>query len=942
MNKCINKKNMLKLLSVVLIIALLIAYFFMPKDKKVSNKIDLNAYLNDFIYSVSSKSYDTYISENAKVLGIDEEQTVLLNAEIKKGTEQSFVVNTNGGFAEFVLKYKIRSENNEDAVCRIKINGEQPFQEAASITLKRHWLTIEPENDNNGNQFSPELEQFDEWCESPLTDSSGYHNDPLRFALNAGENTISIYSEKNDLIIESLSLIKTKEIADYKTVSSNYSLKNNSVKTLTLEAEKPYLRTDTSIKEICDRSSAVTIPTFNGKQVWNAIGNNGWSRVGQGITWKATVKKAGYYKIAFRYLQNFNSGSVSYRKLLIDGEVPFKEATAIEFPFSQKWSTKEFSDEEGKAYLIYLDKGEHEIALEVTMGEMTTLLNVAQKSLYQLNTIYRKIIMLTGSSPDLYRDYQIAKKLPDVIEVMEEQSETLQSISDWLYLQSGKKGASSSVIDKIIWQLGEFVDEPESIPAELSTFQSNITSLSSWIQSATSQPLTLDCIQLCDLNSSTRKSDANFFANLFFELKQLIASYADDYGVVGNTYDGSEKSIDVWIPTGRDQYQILKSHIDNNFVPKYDINVNLKLVAGGLLQALAANTEPDIYMFGGTTEPMDYAARGVVYNLENFDDFDEVANRFSHQALVPFKYDGGTYAIPNTQSFAVMFTRDDLLAEMELEVPKTWDDVFNMLTILQQNKMEFAFPIPSSGSVTSYALMLFQYQENLYNENGKTVAINTPEAIQAFNDWIKLYRDYSSLMAYDFVNRFRTGDMPIGIVDFGTYNTLQLSAPEIKGLWSMHPVPGTLQADGTVKHISVSSSDSCLITKNTEYPKESWEFLKWWTSDEEQYAYATAIEDLLGASARFNTANIKAFERLSWSADTLDILQQQRKTALGIEQVPGGYFLSRHIDNIFRAVINKDDDIFEVVTEYTATINAEIYRKRLEFGLEGEVGESLS
>ncbi len=110
--------------------------------------------------------------------------------------------------------------------------------------------------------------------------------------------------------------------------------------------------------------------------------------------------------------------------------------------------------------------------------------------------------------------------------------------------------------------------------------------------------------------------------------------------------------------------------------------------------------------------------------------------------------------------------------------------------------------------------------------------------------------------------------------------------------------------------------------------------LKWFTDEEEQYDYAMAIENLQGASARFSTANVAAFNQLSFKKSTLQQINVQRDKAVGVQQVPGGYFLSRHIDNIYRAVMNDGDDVRQTVLEYTDVINAELTRKRKEFGLE--------
>ena len=47
-------------------------------------------------------------------------------------------------------------------------------------------------------------------------------------------------------------------------------------------------------------------------------------------------------------------------------------------------------------------------------------------------------------------------------------------------------------------------------------------------------------------------------------------------------------------------------------------------------------------------------------------------------------------------------------------------------------------------------------------------------------------------MEYNFINRFRMGEMPLGIANYGEYNTLSVFAPELRGEWGMAPVPGGL------------------------------------------------------------------------------------------------------------------------------------------------------
>ena len=58
--------------------------------------------------------------------------------------------------------------------------------------------------------------------------------------------------------------------------------------------------------------------------------------------------------------------------------------------------------------------------------------------------------------------------------------------------------------------------------------------------------------------------------------------------------------------------------------------------------------------------------RGAVRNLAEHEDFEEVAERFYSSAMVQFTYQDGVYALPETQTFQVMFYRKDIMEELGL------------------------------------------------------------------------------------------------------------------------------------------------------------------------------------------------------------------------------------------------------------------------------------
>ncbi len=185
----------------------------------------------------------------------------------------------------------------------------------------------------------------------------------------------------------------------------------------------------------------------------------------------------------------------------------------------------------------------------------------------------------------------------------------------------------------------------------------------------------------------------------------------------------------------------------------------------------------------------------------------------------------------------------------------------------------------------------------------------------------------------DFPNRFRVGEMPIGIADYTTYNMLTVLAPEIKGLWDFTVVPGTKANDDTINHEVASHTTAVMMLENASDKKSSWEFMKWWTDKETQIAFGREMEGLMGEAARYPTANIEALKELPWPVDDYNNLESQWKWVRGIPQVPGGYFTGRHLDNAFRKVVNANENPREALSDYILYMNDEIEMKRDEFNL---------
>ena len=198
------------------------------------------------------------------------------------------------------------------------------------------------------------------------------------------------------------------------------------------------------------------------------------------------VPEDGYYNITVKARQNYNRGFVSNRSVYIDGEIPFAELDAVAFKYNSKWDSITLSDENGTPYEFYLTEGKHTIRLEVTLGDLGAILNNMQDSVGRLNYIYRKVLILTGTNPDQYRDYRIAAQYPDIIDAMELEYKRLYKLLMILLLIQTK---ASHFAITLADQIEKFVDDPDKISREFTRF-ANISSMGTSITPTEAQRYT--------------------------------------------------------------------------------------------------------------------------------------------------------------------------------------------------------------------------------------------------------------------------------------------------------------------------------------------------------------------------------------------------------------------------------------------------------------------
>ena len=328
------------------------------------------------------------------------------------------------------------------------------------------------------------------------------------------------------------------------------------------------------------------------------------------------------------------------------------------------------------------------------MGEYAAQISEVQKAIDMLNDLYLRIIAITTVNPDPYQDYYLYgpnARVHGTLETLEAAKLILEDVSKNIVEISGDKSDKEAVIDKMVLQLTQMLDRPRSITERLKAFSDNISALGNWISEVRNQPLQVESIYVHTDMDQLPKANANFFSGTWFGIKGFFQSFFFDYESIGILEEtDADREVEVWFLTslvaGREQANAISTLISNNLESflaskgKTNMRVNLKVVAPNvLLPSTLAGTGPDVAINVDNGLPVNYAMRNAIYDISVFDEFWEVtgicsaANAekglceagkdynegrlndptseylFFESSMVPYEFDGGYYALPNTK-----------------------------------------------------------------------------------------------------------------------------------------------------------------------------------------------------------------------------------------------------------------------------------------------------
>ena len=237
----------------------------------------------------------------------------------------------------------------------------------------------------------------------------------------------------------------------------------------------------------------------------------------------------------------------------------------------------------------------------------------------------------------------------------------------------------------------------------------------------------------------------------------------------------------------------------------------------------------------------DLAARRALVNLDGYIagsqavKLDDYVAGFKQTAV----YQNSMFALPFDGETTGLFYRTDLFQAAGIDkAPTTWAELqADAAKLTNPAKKQYGYILFAPEAQYYWLPFLWQAGGNLLSKDGKQVAFNSPQGIQAADFYVGLRKysppDFLASNSWDGRVAFATGK--VAMYEAGAWfgGEMTQSFPKIKGKWSVAPMPA-----GPARCATTIAGDSLVVTSQSKNKDAAWlwieylsrpENLKLWT-----------------------------------------------------------------------------------------------------------------
>lgn len=296
-------------------------------------------------------------------------------------------------------------------------------------------------------------------------------------------------------------------------------------------------------------------------------------------------------------------------------------------------------------------------------------------------------------------------------------------------------------------------------------------------------------------------------------------------------------------------------------------------------------------------------------------------DKFNESALDECTIEGNNYAIPLYSHAMVMWVRKDLMEANNIEIPKTWDELYEAAKALTKDGVYgLSFPCGSTDFQATNFLNFYVKSGggSLLTDDLKADLTNDL-AIDGINYWLKVYEDCSpkDSVNYNVLDQATLYYQGKTAFDFNSgfqVSGVAANSPDLLDYVDCYPIP---TIDGSEQTGITTSNQPMVIWKNSKHPEVCEAFMKTLYEEDTyvKFLHATPVGMLPAISGVADTEAYKADETIQKFEHAEGVISSQIPggTAIGFEHGPSiqaGILTNQHvIEEMFQDIITNGTDV---------------------------------
>ncbi|WP_350344182.1 extracellular solute-binding protein [Proteinivorax tanatarense] len=377
----------------------------------------------------------------------------------------------------------------------------------------------------------------------------------------------------------------------------------------------------------------------------------------------------------------------------------------------------------------------------------------------------------------------------------------------------------------------------------------------------------------------------------------------------------TEITLEIWETYNEDEQEVFLDIIEEFKKENPNISIELNSIGHGkgweeLQKGLAMGNLPDI-AFVDMKHISALAEAGAIVNL-NYLGADELAEQLISSAVKSNTYGGGIFGLPQKVETKVLYYNKTLFDEANVSYPTeewTWDNLINFSKPLTKNNN---YGYGMGNSLEETLPKFYSYGAELTNDSQGQFTLDSEAGLKALelkNSLCNEYQVAAGAWKDDFFNP-REGfvQQKYGmIID----SSERFSFYDEKLELGVEMVP-----KGTYGSVSSIQGDSMVILKDSDYPHEAYEFVKFLTSAEIQTLWFEQLGSI--------PVNKEALNAVS-TDDNFDVILKQATQTQPRLTVPQYNVIEDIVNEKISLVLKGEKTPEQALKEATEKVNNKLF-----------------